>query len=43
MGFESDDGENIFEMKYELPGLKLGAPVSALSVMILCAYRKEKA
>ena len=42
-GFELDDGENIFEMEYNLPGFKFGALISVLSVMILTVFRKVKA
>ena len=39
MGFELDEGENILEMRYSLPGLKVGALVTALSVMMLAAWK----
>lgn len=39
MGFELDEGENILEMRYTLPGLKLGALVTALSAMMLAAWK----
>ena len=41
MGLTLEDGENIIEMSYTLPGLKLGLSISILSLILLAGYIRK--